>query len=254
MFGCNDNPSARHFESAWRKLLGQHQITASESSNCMNNDFEFLNVLNASSRKDAKVIQTNEINTSYGEEEYLDEVYLEDQVTDGPYSRCFDDHIAAYSAAVLEKCIIEGLWYSPLKCEKCLHVFSEDEVVEDEFINKKMETLKIKAPSRSTMEICKQAEISMRKYNYEQGKKDQIENDILVNLEIAQLYWMSDFESHHDLSPDSFKVDHKTRLIKLIIEMFIKRQQDCVCKRNTLSQHDEFIRHKLKKIVHFKGQ
>lgn len=51
MFGCNDNPSAKQFESAWRKLLGQHQISASESANCIRNDFPFLSILNASSRK-----------------------------------------------------------------------------------------------------------------------------------------------------------------------------------------------------------
>lgn len=251
MFGCNDNPSARHLESAWRKLLGQHQITASESSNCMNNDFEFLGVLNASSRKNAKAIQTNENNnTFYDEEDYLDEVYLEDQVADGPFSRYFDDHIAAYSAAVLEKCIIEGRWYSPLKCEKCLHVFSEDEIVEDEFVNKKMQTLQIKGPSRSTTEICRQVDISMRKFNYDPAN-DQIHTDVMMNLDIEQLYWMSDFRSHPESTP---KKDHKLQLIKLIVEMSIKKQQDYICKRNTLSQHDEFIRHKLKKLVHFKGQ
>lgn len=51
MLGCNDNPSARQWEAAWRKLLGQHQITASDSSNCINNDVPFLSVLNVSSRK-----------------------------------------------------------------------------------------------------------------------------------------------------------------------------------------------------------
>lgn len=50
MFGCNDNPSATQFQSAWRRLLGQHQITASEFANCATNDTEFLTVLNCSSR------------------------------------------------------------------------------------------------------------------------------------------------------------------------------------------------------------
>lgn len=44
MFGCNDNPSAKQFESAWRRLLGNHQITASNSVNCQNNSVEFLTV------------------------------------------------------------------------------------------------------------------------------------------------------------------------------------------------------------------
>lgn len=62
MFGCNDNPSAKQFESAWRRLLGQHQITASESANCVNNDTMYLNVLNVSSRKETNVKRKEEQN------------------------------------------------------------------------------------------------------------------------------------------------------------------------------------------------
>lgn len=58
MFGCNDNPSAKQFESAWRRLLGNHQVTASVSANCRNNDVEFLTVLNSSSRKESNLQTT----------------------------------------------------------------------------------------------------------------------------------------------------------------------------------------------------
>lgn len=34
MFGCNNNPTVLQFESAFRKLLGQHQIEASQYANC----------------------------------------------------------------------------------------------------------------------------------------------------------------------------------------------------------------------------
>lgn len=254
MFGCNDNPSARHLESAWRKMLGHQQITASESSNCKDNDFSFLHILNASSRKYAERTQNEEnenSNIPYDDEDNLSGLYFEEEVTDGSVPTYLDEYTFAYSAAILEKCIIEGRWYSPLKCEKCLRVFSEDEIVDDEFVTKKMKTSKLNAPARSTVQICKQTEISMKKFNYVPGKFMEIQEDILENLNIYQLYWLSEFDSH----PESdAKIDHKLRLIKLIIKMYIKKKQDYLSKCNTLARHDDFIRHKLKKLVHFKGQ
>lgn len=258
MFGCNDNPSARQFESAWRKLLGQHQITASESANCINNDIPFLSVLNASSRKVASNIKNSDIfedesennNIDYEDEfNYLD--VAEDPyfsiITDDTHSHDLEQHTASYIAAVIEKCIMERRWYAPINCKKCLLVFAEDETVDDEFVKLKMKSSKLLAPARSTVEICKATENAMKKYNYEPGKYNYMQNNVLANVNFEEMYWMSNFDSHQE-------TQHKIRLIKLIIEMYIKKKQDYISKCNTLANHDVFWRSKLKKIVHFKGQ
>lgn len=123
MFGCNDNPSARQWEAAWRKLLGQHQITVSDSANCINNDVPFLSVLNVSSRKEkAKVdslvmIDAHNENNNNDHEAELDQLDIDVDplfvtfLTDDMHSGDIEDHIASYSAAVLERCIIERRWY-----------------------------------------------------------------------------------------------------------------------------------------------
>lgn len=255
MFGCNDNPSARQFQSAWRKLLGQHQITASESANCLNNDFTFLNVLNVSSRKDksdASNLEENRNNNIDYENEFEEINMNEDPhfrrlFIDDTLSSNMDEHIASYFASVLEKCIIERRWYAPITCEKCLNVFAEDQSVDDEFVRLKMKSSKLRLPAISTVDICKATECSMKKFNYQAGMYNHIQNDVMSKLDIDELFWISDFNSHEESG-------HKIRLIKLIIEMYTKKKHDYICKCNTLAEHDAFWRSKLKKIIHFKGQ
>lgn len=248
MFGCNDNPSARQFESAWRKLLGQHQIKASDSANCQENDFQFLNVLNVSSRKQ-NLDGTAGSNVN-GFEDNFDEfdLEIEDPVAmDTIFSTNLDDDMAAYLASVLQKNIIEGRWFNPLRCQNCLQVFSEGEIVDDDFVKLKMKTSKLKAPAKSTVDICLETEMVMRSFNYEAGKLQKILESVLLHLNINELFWASDFSSHDE-------PDHKINLIKLIIEMYVKKKQEYISKCKTLAAHDTVWRSVLRKLIHFRGQ
>lgn len=249
MFGCNDNPSAQQLESAWRKLLGQHQVTASEEANIANNDFTFLSILNTSSRKpkgSKKHIEVNENNNMVTDEEIAESEFL---FPDDDVTASFENHIACYLASLIEKSVIEGRWYSPLKCEQCLSVFLENEAVENEFVALKMRSAKLHAPSKSTVQICKMTENSLQKFNFEPGKYTQIVNDIFAHLKFNELFYLSDFgeETHKEKG-------HKMKLVKLIIDMYIRKKQYYITKCNTIASHDVFLRSKLKKIIHHKGQ
>lgn len=248
MFGCNDNPSAQQLESAWRKLLGQHQVTASDEANCASNDFSFLTVLNTSSRKQKSSnthIEVNENNNIVLDEEIAESEFLfpDDTVTG------FEKHIACYLASLVEKDIIEGRWYSPLKCQQCLGAFSEDESVENEFVTLKMRTSKLHAPAKTTVQICEITEKSLQKFNFESGKYSQILNDILAHLNLNELFCLSDFDKKNHKEDG-----HKIKLVQLIIDMYIKKKQNYITKCNTIAAHDVFLRSKLKKLIHFKGQ
>lgn len=259
MFGCNDNPTARQFESAWRKLLGQHQITASESANCTNNDVPFLSVLNASSRKQNpnsnnleisdEEIESNNIDyeNGFNQSDMDEDPYFLSLIIDESDSDNMEEHIASYLASLLEKCIIERRWYSPINCKKCLLVFAEDETVDDEFVKLKMKSSKLLPPARSTVEICKLTERAMKKFNFQPGQYNHIQNDVLANINLGDMFWMSNFETHQG-------PQHKIRLIKLIIEMYSKKKQDYISKCNTLAEPDVLVRSQLKKLIHFKGQ
>lgn len=258
MFGCNDNPSARQLESAWRRLLGQHQISASESANCMHNDITFLSVLNASSRKEKINInnvqfeEENQNNNNDYEDDFdkwdiAEDTHFHTLFTDDALSDNIGDHITSYLASVLEKCIMERRWHSPINCKKCLLVFAEDESIDDEFVKLKMKSTKLLPPARSTVEICKFTELSMKKFNYEPGKYSFILNDVLTQINFENLFWLTDFNTHQE-------PDHKLCLVKLIIKMYTKKKQDYISKCNTLAQHDVHLRSQLKKLIHFKGQ
>lgn len=234
-------------ESAWRKLLGQHQITASEEANCAENDFTFLSVLNASSRKQNcsnTHIEVNENNNIVFADEIPDSEFL---YPDDTVATSLENNIACYLASLVEKSIIEGRWYSPVKCQQCLDVFSEDESIDNEFVALKMRSSKLRAPAKTTVQICKVTEKSLQKFNFESGKYSQILSDIFANLKLDELFCLSDFENHG-------KDGHKIDLVKLIIDMYIKKKQNYITKCNTLAVHDVFLRSKLKKLIHFKGQ
>lgn len=257
MFGCNDNPSAKQFESAWRKLLGQHQIGSSENANCMDNDFKSLTVLNASSRKHElatinsndwpppfiKDIPNNNAENADDEGDFGDSVMDEGDylITDDSAAINIEDHVASYLAAVLERSIIEGRWYAPIRCKDCFHVFAEDVSVVDDFVELKMKTNKLSAPAQSTVDICKATEISMREFNYETGSFNQIQESVLSKLNFIKKKINSE-------------ENHKIRLVKLIIEMYMKKKQDYISRCKTLAAHQVLWRSLLRKLVHFRGQ
>lgn len=257
MFGCNDNPSAKQFESAWRRLLGQHQITASEQSNCANNNTMYLTVLNSSSRKESnkKILQEmerlddpkNANSNIVGDIKEQKIEILDSIVSDNDP---FDDinlHAIAYVASILQKNIFEGRWYSPLKCKDCLSAFLEDELVDDSFVNLKMKTIHIHAPAKSTLKICLETEKMMQKYGYETHAFKSVSEGTTHILDYDQLFPNSNFEDHAE-------VEHKRALITLIIQMYFKRQQDYISKCKTQDSHNKFVRSYLRKYTHFQGQ
>lgn len=256
MFGCNDNPSAKQFESAWRRLLGQHQITASKSANCANNDTMYLTVLNASSRKKTndklkKGQHGNENNILIAPKCILidDEeiINMRSIVLDPVYSDNLKGHMISYMACVIQQNIIHGRWYAPISCEKCLNAFSEDEYIDDEFIELKIKTQKLRPAARSTFQICFTAEKLLEKNEFKPIENTALLNELLQIINLNELFSYSDFSTHSESG-------HKLRLVRLVVNMFLRKRQEYISRCNTLDAHETFWRRKLKKVVHFKGQ
>lgn len=261
MFGCNDNPSAKQFESAWRRLLGNHQITASESAKCQNNSVEFLTVLNSSSRKesnlksmgsqqeddisqDANISTVNIAESEIDEEEFAD---LQSLITDPSSPDDLEKHMIAYTSSVIQNNIIEGKWYFRLKCEQCLSVFAENEIMDDELLELEMKTKTLRPLSKSTFDICFATEKLMERYNYKPEKYNHLPDECLRILSYDELFSYSNFDDHSELN-------HKKLLVNLIIKMYIKKRQEHICRCKTLAAHGSLIRSQLKKLIHFKGQ
>lgn len=254
MFGCNDNPSPRHLESAWRKLLGQHQIKASESANCAENDIEFLSVLEVSSRK--KQSDSNVLADSSGLEfippesdETDDLAFLCSIMDDESDPNTLESHVISFTAATLQNDIFQGRWFKRLTCVKCLDAFKEDVITDDDFVNTKMKTKNLLAPARSTVRVCAATEKSMQKYNYQPGHLKDIILDVVTQLNLDSLFSSSDFDAH----PQSNE-DHKSVLVRMIIEMYVKKKMDYICKCNTLDSYKLLVRNMCRKHVHFQHQ
>lgn len=261
MFGCNDNPSAKQFESAWRRLLGNHQITASEAANCQNNGVEFLTILNSSSRKESNCMSMknqdedkgnlqNETDTNNATESAIDEEELDtlrSLIIDPSLSNDLETHMIAYTASVIQKNIIEGKWYFSIKCKQCLRVFAEDEIMEDELVELKMKTKELPPLSKTTFNICLATEKIMERFNYDPQRYKKLTDECLRVLNYDELFFFSNFNDHSDLN-------HKDSLINLIVKMYIKKRQEYISRCRTLAAHDRLLRCHLKKIIHFKGQ
>lgn len=260
MFGCNDNPSPRQFESAWRKLLGQHQVSASEAANCVNNDVETLSVLSVSSRK----IKSNHIDINHNSNDLADSTsvnYVENEFGESIESEEFSnlcsvvgdhenmnkikDHVIFYTASVLEACIVNGQWYKRITCRGCLDAFREDAVTDNDFVNTKMKTKNMVAPAKSTVDICMATERSMEIFKFESGHIENILNYVQTSVDYETLFANTDFNSHDD-------TNHKNELIQMIVRMYVKKKFDYISRCNTLASHDILLRHQLRKYIHFK--
>lgn len=170
---------------------------------------------------------------------------LRDLITDDSSSGDFERSMISFMASAVQNDIIEGKWYWRLKCSNCLSAFAENEMINDELVNSKMKTTKLKPASKSTFEICLATEKMMQKCEYEPKNYQNISEEIFLAIDIGKLFYCSDFEHGEN---------HKSTLIDLIIKMYVKKRQTYISHCNTLAAHKVFLRTKLKKFVHFNGQ
>lgn len=236
-------------------MLGQHQITASENSNCANNDTIFLSFLNSSSRKQTNsdishdvslydLANENNNNTIDDNNEHSELELVNAIVSDCGSESNIDHHVIAYFASVLQNRIIDGRWYSPLKCEKCLNVFLEDELIDDPFVNLKIKTKNTHPPAISTTKICFQTDKIIQKYGYEAGAYNYVLEEVNRVLDHDSLFPNSEFEQHAES-------DHKMALITLIIiRMYLEKKQEYISKCKTLTIHNDIWRCYLLKYTH----
>lgn len=217
-----------------------------------------MSVLNSSSRKETNIKQKQKYlnNDHLSENDNIvnrvefddEEIYnLRFHVVNPQYSSNFGTHMISYTATLLQRDIVLGKWYKRITCEKCLPVFAEDDMIDDEFVTMKMKTKQLPQVSQSVREICLVTEKIMEKLEYKPEQYKQIPHDVLRILHIDCLFVNSDFSNH---SQD----DHEESLINIIIQMYVKKRQDHISRLNTLDLHDILMRSKLKKVIHNKGQ
>lgn len=239
MFGCNNNPTTRQFQAAFRKLIGINQIQASKHANCENSDVPILTV---SSRKKR--------NNEHKENSSSDL----DSRTDVDVSSTTDtSQISGYvlvrEASEIEQQIITAKGESPILCDECVETFSQNTLVDDSYIDSIAAKKFLLIPCVSTVEICQAALSAMKIFNNSVSKYSEIFATALKALDMDSLYSTSTL-----IQTNAHSNDHKIVLVKKIIELFLRRKFENIHHSKSQDIHDKLLRKKLTKLITFVGE
>lgn len=162
--------------------------------------------------------------------EYADSFFVADYV-DGPHN-----HSLAYMASTLEAKIMSTKSLKQLiKCEDCISVLIENELIEDSFIRFKARRTNMLQPCKSTFDICKFVDSFVDTCTGVTSYK-HVTMQILQNIPFESLYTSSSFSGHPG------EIGHKYMFVKKIVEMYMDMKSTHVAKCFTLKTHDEPIR------------
>lgn len=174
--------------------------------------------------------------------EYADSFFVSDYVDDS------HNHSLAFMASALEYKIMSAKSLKqPIKCEECISVLIENELIEDSFIRFKARRTNMLQPCKSTFEIFKFVDSFVETCTGATSYK-HVAMQILRNIPFESLYTSSNFSGHPG------EKGHKYMFVKKIVEMYMDMKSTHVAKCFTLKSHDVPIRHQFKKLIHQKGQ
>lgn len=241
--GFNDNPTAQQFEAAYRKLLVHNDVVCSKKSNVIEPGTKILSV--SSNRNRPLVKKTVPLH-----DEGFDEFFMgEDFENSFHVAQYVDDahsHSLAYMASILEAKIIGGK-RRIIKCDDCVSVFIENELLEDSFIRFKARSSNVLQPCRSKFEICKFVDSYVKSCEEKSTSYQSVLMEILRKISFESLYTASDFSKHAEKG-------HKYDFVKKIVELFMHMKSVHIAKGFTLKIHENPIRHTFRKLIHEQGQ
>lgn len=240
--GFNDNPTCEQFSAAMRKLLAYNTIMFSKFSNCKltdENTFNpYSNILSITSRRptSSKFDPTECQNVTDAQIEGLyEKLNAIGEKGDEELSDCTIAHVA--------NCIELNIKSKKkFNCALCKNVFEENANETDEPIYGR-ESHRL---CHSTFLICKQADRFLKhdvmkdSFNFE-----VVYHEILQSLQFDNLYSKTDF---------SEDIEHKIFLIRFVVDEYIRIKCTQMAKTATLHEHQNSLRARLHKLLHFLGQ
>lgn len=256
--GFNDNPPIEQFDSAYRKLLVNNLIFLPSGANFENSssnsntvsDILFVSAKNKNTKETVEEFHDNddECNVDNVSTDELDE--LKNAITkigenDQNNTDDYLKHISISRTAYNIECKIKlNENQSRFYCEPCLKVFDENmkcnDVYEKESFNEK--------PCESTVEICKIADSFLNIELFLKGMKFKTIFYAIcqeIQSKIDSLYEASNFECD---------ANHKLYMIRCIVDGYINKKCTYLAQKASLDIHEELLRSKLRKLLHFRGQ
>lgn len=161
--GCNNNPTARQFKAAYKKMLVHSEITTSNTGNCI--PLEAIDILYISSNPVVAINSTSgqsRIREMDDENTAILEYYVPMVVNCSEFSSRVITYIAGF--------VIKHLMRK-IQCEECINALVGDNSgPEYNLINIKNRG-KLTYPSKDVVNICKKAEFAIRSALHENGGK-----------------------------------------------------------------------------------
>lgn len=161
LLGCNDNPTAQQFMSAYRKLLLHNEVVSGKGANCLN---DITNVLYVLSNIDTSKV-TNKTELELLSNFDLENLDNEDNHLIEHSATSLKPHSLAYMASILETAVLRKISEKgKSSCSACMQIFVENEITDDSFIEYKSEISDILPPCKSTIELMKTVDNLLNKY------------------------------------------------------------------------------------------
>ncbi|CAL1270435.1 unnamed protein product [Larinioides sclopetarius] len=247
--GFNDNPTARQFRAAYRKLLINTEIKAAVTGNCIPlADIKILNVPSTVSSKEVINATTPSV------------TFRNSQSNKNTSS----NHNAIFTGAFLSECSNDIIFYmagwivknlsGKLKCEVCVSaLFPKEMPTSLSLISFKSEGGLV-YPSNDVFQICKECEMAFRQEILKTNCKDSqiliMKNAPSVLDKVCSRNYFSVLHKHQfDTEPTA---NHLVHLIRSIVHLYFKVQVNYYCKN--LSLNKESMRQFFKHLVNFSGQ
>lgn len=245
MNGCNDNPTEQQFAAAYKKLLFQNEITTSSHGNCQNDVTKILFVSSEKTIKEKPNIHQDLMKLIDFDIESPVEESFESSIATLP---SIQKHFRAYMASIAELNVIQKIVRSgKKKCLKCINIFIENEITDDEFISFKSENSDLHQPCKSTVDIIHDVERLLKNYGVLEETFEASVTHILSQIDISQLYTHSEFGEDHE-------TNHKSTLIRLVVETYLDKRSTDASKIISRLCQSELVRHKKLKDTHRAGQ
>lgn len=246
--GSNNNPTARMFESIYKRLLIHSEIRGSESANAVSLDD--MPILHCSSR----CISQNEDGTNFLDSDQftaslqfaLDQNHF---VSDIWHLTTYIEDVVSYIAGFVLKCLKRGL-----SCIECLKICSSDNGDNISKLQFRKTYGNLQCASKALIDICKHAEKMLRLVIHSEQlflKEFNIHKLIRKIIVSVPPHIYIYFEDHS--LEQGFFEDHSRHLIQLILEIYLKiRVHYETTKLN--DKREKRIRSTMTKIVLFKNQ
>lgn len=241
------------YTGAYRKLLFQNEVTSSNKSNCLNDVTKILTVSSGGkshvvpiNREEVQMLQNYNFEWNlFDGDEYSGELDFllgrEKEATE-----TLKENSLAYLAGVIEAKVIRKLSRAKNACQQCINVFLENELTDDNFMAfLSQKQSKIVSPCKSTIQIFSTVENFLEKHQSKNVSYYSVLTYIVNNIDMPQLYVSSNFDEDHD---------HKTDLVKQVIQAYLDHKSITFSKTLTTLSQKKLIRHDRLKQVHQLGQ